>query len=231
MIRLSAIFFSLFCALTFSGHAQEAGAEASPSPAPDPTTWVPEIARVAAKEGNDAFEKGDFAGAREAYIRVLELAPDNLVGLVNLGVVEMRAGNPDAAERMLQRALAVKIDNAAAWLTLGIVYFDQNQLDPAMAAFAQATVHDPGNPQAFNYLGAVLSEKGWMYGAEATLRRAVQIDPESRDAHYNLAVLYMDQRPPAVELAKRHYTRATDLGAERDPELEKQITAHSTPRP
>lgn len=205
-------------------------APAAPAATPDPTTWVPEVARVAAKEGNDAFERGDFPGAREAYLRVLELAPDNLVGLVNLGVVEMRAGNPDEAERFLQRALSVKIDNAAAWLTLGIVYFDQNKLEHAMAAFAQATVHDPANSQAHNYLGAVLSEKGWLYGAEAALRRAVQIDPEAKDAHYNLALLYMDQRPPAVELAKRHYTRATDLGADRDTDLEKQIAAHS-PRP
>jgi Tfp pilus assembly protein PilF len=53
------------------------------------------------------------------------------------------------------------------------------------------------------------------------LCRAVELDPGYADAHYNLAVFYLQEKPPAVELARRHYFKAVELGVEKDPEMEK----------
>lgn len=194
----------------------------------DSATFVPEVAREAAAEGNRAFLEGDYETARKAYRRVLDLAPGNLVGLVNLGAVEFRAGNHEEAEKLLLEAVNKKLDNAPAWLTLGILYYENRRLDEAHAALAQAVLYDKANPRAHNYLGAVFGAKDWLDGAAAELRRAVQIDPAYRDAHYNLAVIYLQQRPPAVELARRHYYRSIELGGQPDPEIEKKL---NTPKP
>lgn len=197
---------------------------------PDPTTYVPVEARSAAAEGNSAFEKGDYDTARKAYRRVLTLAPDNLVGLVNLGLVEFRAGNSAEAEKLLKRAVQTRLETGAAWLTLGMLCYDQGRLDEAHAALAQAVLYDPGNARTHNFLGVTLGRKGWLDGAEAELRRAVEIDPRARDSHYNLAVIYLQRKPPAIELARRHYFRAVELGAAPDPAIEKTLRDNA-PKP
>lgn len=219
--------FALLLALLLVGatlRAADDGAEAA--------TFVPEVARTVAKEGNDAFTKGDYRAARRAYRQVLELAPGNLVGLVNLGLVEFRDGNVKEAEKLLKQAVRQRLETGAAWLTLGMIYFDQQRLDEAFAALSQAVLYDDANARAHNYLGAVLGRKGWLDGAEAELRRAVGIDPQNRDAHYNLAVIYLQRKPPAIELARRHYFRSIELGAPADPAIEKTLrTPTATPKP
>ncbi len=208
---------------------------AQPTPPAEDGRYVPEVAREAAAEGNAAFAHGDFERARRAYLKVVDLAPDNLLGLINLGVVEYSLKKLDEAESHLKRAVQLKIDAAPAWLTLGIIYLDQNRLDEALAALAQATLYDPRNARARNYLGVVVGRKGWIDGAQVELRRAVEIDPNYSDAHYNLAVFYLEGRPPSTELARRHYFRAIELGAEPDPEIEATLksapVASPTPKP
>lgn len=185
--------------------------------------FVPEIARQAAAEGNTAFEQGDMERARTAYRTVLDLVPGNLVGLVNLGVVEFSLGNLPEAERHLKDAVRKRIETAPAWLTLGILYMDQGRLDESLAALTQAVLYDSKNPRARNYLGVVIGRKGWIHGAQSELRTAVELDPNYSDAHFNLASFYLETRPPMVELARRHYFRALALGAEPDREMEAEI--------
>lgn len=219
------------CGLALAGlHAQTNAPAPTPVPSPSPAAesvndgkYVPEVAREAAGEGNAAYVHKDYERARRAYKKVIALAPDNLLGLINLGVVEYSAGNFKDAEPLLKRAVQLKLDAAPAWLTLGIMYMDQNKLDEALAALSQATLYEPRNARAHNYLGVVVGRKGWLDGAQAELRTAVDIDPGYSDAHYNLAILYLQNKPPSYELARRHYYRAIELGAEADPEIEKTL--------
>ena len=197
--------------------------QAQPTPAANDGRYVPDVAREAAGEGNAAFARRDFERAHRAYTRVLDLAPDNLLALINLGVVEYSLKKFGDAEAHLKRAVQIKLDAAPAWLTLGIIYMDQNRLDEALAALAQATLYDPRNARARNYLGVVVGRKGWIDGAQTELRKAVEIDPNYSDAHFNLAVFYLEGKPPSVELARRHYYRAIELGADPDPEVEKTL--------
>lgn len=229
-MRIPAIAAAIGLALCAGAGAQDEVRKAPSAATPDPATYVPEVARDAAAEGNAAFEKGDYDAARDAYRRVLKLAPESLVGLVNLGVVEFRSGHVAEAEELLKQAVRIRLENGPAWLTLGILYFEQNRLDAASAALAQAVFYDPASPRAHNYFGVVLGARGWLDGAESELRRAVAIDPAYRDAHYNLAVLYMRRTPPSVELARRHYHRSVELGAPADPELEKNLKPAPDPR-
>jgi Flp pilus assembly protein TadD len=190
----------------------------------DAANFVPKVAREVAAEGNTAFEKGDYKAARNAYQKVLELAPDNLVALVNLGLIEFRSGDSAKAEKFLKQAIAQRLETGPAWFTLGMIYFQQGKTEPAFAALSQAVLYDAGNARAHNYLGAVLGRKGWLDGAEAELRRAVEIDPIYRDAHYNLSVVYLQRKPPAVELARRHYFKSIELGGQADKEIEKKLS-------
>ncbi len=185
--------------------------------------FVPEVAREATNQGNAAFQRKDYPGARKAFEQVLSLVPDSLVGLVNLGLVEFYSGNAARAEELLKKAVTIRLENPSAWLTLGMIYMDREKFDDALAALAQAVLQDPRNPRARNYLGVVIGRKGWIDGAQSELRRSVELDPTYADAHYNLAIFYLEEKPPAVELARRHYYRAIELGAEKDPAVEKVL--------
>jgi Flp pilus assembly protein TadD len=110
-------------------------------------------------------------------------------------------------------------------LILGVVQYDRTRYDNALASLAQAAVLDPKNAMVHQFLGVTLGQKQWYSGAEEEMRKAVQLDPEYAEAHFNLAVFYLQRNPPAVELARRHYQRALDLGAAPDPEVERSLAA------
>jgi len=181
-------------------------------------------------EGIEAFDKGNFEGAKEAYERVLKVEPDNLAALVNLGATEYRLGNNEAAEHFLQRSLRIKPDNPLAWLNLGMIYLSRNDPMRALAAIAQAVVQAPNDPVARNYLGVAAGRNGWFDAAETELRRAIELRPEYADAHFNMVVFCLERNPPAIELARRHYREARRLGAEPDPLIEKALAGKMGPK-
>jgi tetratricopeptide (TPR) repeat protein len=174
-----------------------------------------------------AFRKNDLANAKKDFEKVLQLAPENAAALINLGLIAYREKNLNDAEKYLARAVRVAPEAGAAWLVLGIARYDAHKLDAALAALAQAVWLEPKDARGHQYLGATLGAKGWYSGAEEEMRKALEIDGDYGDAHYNLALLYLQRTPPAIELARRHYYKAIDLGTAPDAEVEKKLAAES----
>lgn len=189
--------------------AQEAPVS-SPSPLPTP----------AASPEKPSLEPA----IRERLEKLLAAEPDNVAALLELGGLESRVRNFDAALPLLQRAVRLAPEDVNAWLALGVAACDAGKLDLALAALSQAVVLEPRNAKAHGYLGVTVGRKGWIDGAEAELQRALEIDDSLPEAHFNLAVIYLQEKPPMVELARRHYQRARDLGAAPDSLVEKQLT-------
>lgn len=198
--------------------------------APPAKDFVPQALSDAVAEGNAAYERKDYAVARKAYERVLKLDSSNLMGLVNLGMVESALSNKAKAEETLKKAISIRLETAPAWLALGMMYMDEDRSDAALAALSQAALYDPKSARTHNFLGVVIGRRGWVDGAQAELRRAVELDPSYTDAHYNLAVFYLQEKPPAIELARRHYFKARELGLEKDEAMEK-VFKSTTPKP
>ena len=98
--------------------------------------------------------------------------------------------------------------------------YQQGKFDEAVQVLSRASALDPNDPKTRNYLGISASQKGWQEAAEQECRKAIELDPQYGDAHFNLAVIYATQKPPAKELSKRHYNRALELGVPRDSQLE-----------
>jgi tetratricopeptide (TPR) repeat protein len=169
------------------------------------------------------FEKGNLDSAQAGFEKVIGIAPENPPALINLALIAQRRQRPDDAEKFLRRVIQKDMTNATAWLLLGIGAYERNDLDAALAHLAQAVLHAPQDARAHQYLGATLGRRGWYSAGEDELRRALDLNPKSANAHYNLAAIYMERIPPAVELARRHYFRALDLGAPPDDKLAERI--------
>ena len=184
---------------------------------------VSDEAQQLAKKAMVEMAKGDLAGAKRDFQKVLALAPDNVATTINLGLVAYRQKQYAEAESLLKKAVRAQPEAGLGWLVLGVIFYDQEKLDAALAALAQAALLEPKNATVHQYLGVTVGKKGWLSGAEDELRKAIEIEPGYAEAHFNLAVFYLQRAPPSVELARRHYQKALDLGAAPDADVAKSL--------
>src|SRR6266550_4522750 len=176
-----------------------------------------------AKQAKENFDQGKYHAAERQYQELLTKSPNNLYSLSNLGVVYFRTGKLKAAELTLKKAVAIAPKDEFAHTTLGIVYYRQSKFDDALNELTKSLAINPKSAAAHNYLGITASQKGWQEAAEKEMLEALAVKPDYADAHFNLAVIYATASPPSKELAKRHYAKATELGAEPDASLEKLL--------
>jgi Flp pilus assembly protein TadD/uncharacterized coiled-coil DUF342 family protein len=184
---------------------------------------VPDDLVGVARDAKENFEHGKYRTAEKLYQEILTKSPNNLYSISNLGVVYFRTGKLKAAELTLKKAVALAPKDEFSRTTLGIVYYRQAKFDDALNELTKALAINPKSATAHNYLGITASQKGWQEAAEKEMLEAIADNPDYADAHFNLAVIYATATPPARELAKRHYARATSLGAQPDSSLEKLL--------
>jgi len=184
---------------------------------------VPDDLRTLARGAKDNFEHGKYRSAEKQYQEILTKSPNNLYSLSNLGVVYFRSGRFKAAELTLKKAVAVWPRDEFAHTTLGIVYYRQAKFDAALTELTKSLAINPQSATAHNYLGITASQKGWQEAAEKEILEAIAANPDYADAHFNLAVIYATAQPPAKDLAKQHYAKATSLGTAPDASLEKLL--------
>jgi tetratricopeptide (TPR) repeat protein len=176
-----------------------------------------------AREAKENFDRGKYRAAEKQYHEILDKNPNNLYSLSNLGVVLFRVGKLKAAELTLKKAITISPKDEFSRTTLGIVFYRQAKFDEALTELTKALALNPKSATAHNYLGITASQKGWQEAAEKEMLAAIEANPDYADAHFNLAVIYATSQPPSKELAKRHYAKATTLGATPDPSLEKLL--------
>jgi Flp pilus assembly protein TadD len=176
-----------------------------------------------ARAAKESFDRGKYRAAEKHYREILTKSPKNLYALSNLGVVYLRTGKFRLAESTLKKALTISSNDEFLRTTLGIVYYRQSKFDDALAELSQAVEINPKSATARNYLGITASQKGRPQEAEKEILQAIANNPDYGDAHFNLAVILATTEPASKELAKRHYERATALGTQPNPSLEKLL--------
>lgn len=184
---------------------------------------LPDLTRELAQRAAAAVSRKDWKTARTAYREMVDAEPGNAPALANLGAVEFQLQEYDAAVSHLERALIAKPGLAQTWLTLGMVHYARDEPMRALSALSRAVAEKPDDPRARNHLAAAAKALGWLGAAESELQRALDLDPSYAEAHFNLALIYLERRPPGIELARRHYLRAVELGTPRDQAIEKQL--------
>ena len=119
--------------------------------------------------------------------------------------------------------MAIAPDNDFLLTTLGVVQYRQSKFDDAIVQLNKAIAINPKSATAHNYLGIAASQKGRQQEAEKEILQALANNPDDADAHFNLAVILITTQPGSKELAREHYARATALGTQPSPSLEKLL--------
>lgn len=174
-----------------------------------------------------AMRAGQWKAARTAWEAVLRDEPANAAAMANLGKVLCQLQDYPAAQSVLEKATALKPSLSDSWLMLGQTWLARQSPMMAVSCMARGVAENPSDAGGHNSLAIALKQAGWTDAAEAELQKALDLNPSFGEAHFNLAVMYLERKPPSLEMGRRHYRRALELGAAPDALVEKQIQGES----
>jgi tetratricopeptide (TPR) repeat protein len=124
------------------------------------------------------------------FQRSLQIDPDFLIALVNLGNAYRQKKQWDEAKGTLERALRVSADDPEANYGLGMVYAQLGDTDRALQHLQKALAARPAYPEALNNLGVLYLRINRPGDAEKSFKECVRVAPAFDQAYLNLARLY-----------------------------------------
>jgi tetratricopeptide (TPR) repeat protein/glycosyltransferase involved in cell wall biosynthesis len=136
-------------------------------------------------------ERGKETGANydraiANYQRAIDLDPNYVDALHNLGYASIRQGRIADAIAYYDRAMAVQPDLAETLIGLGSSLQQQDKLDEALAVCQQAIQQLPFHAGAHCNLGIVLHKQGKIVDAIACYQQALSLQPDFPEALNNL---------------------------------------------
>ena len=127
--------------------------------------------------------KGDIAGARSRFERVLQIDPEAAVAANNLAwIYAKHEGNLDVALNLAQTAQRRLPEVAAVNDTLGFIYYRKNLAGLAISALKVGAERDPGNAQVQYHLGLAYASAGDASQARHSLGRALTLKLDADDS-------------------------------------------------
>ncbi len=134
---------------------------------------------------------GDLDGAEEAYLRVIQLDPQNQFAYYNLGLISQTRGDMVSAESSYRTAIAIDPDFVVALFNLAILRADAGATREAIDLYEhiiEVTPAEGANAETIRLLasahlnlGFLLIEDGDQTRGEAELDEAVRLDPSLED--------------------------------------------------
>ncbi|HET7218424.1 MAG TPA: sulfatase-like hydrolase/transferase [Vicinamibacterales bacterium] len=105
-------------------------------------------------------QAGRSADAMRTFTRSLEIDPSNGLAWQNIGTLQLRGGDRQAAETSLRRALTIDDTLPGAYTTLGVVLSDTNRKAEAVDMWKRAVALSPGEFDALYNLTVTLVDLG-----------------------------------------------------------------------
>ena len=147
---------------------------------------TPELAHVAAQALRD---RGDAAGAANAWEDLLARWPTHAPALYGLGLLRYQEGNLPGAIGLLQRASVEAPEDAQLLGNLGGMLVAARQAEAATVCLFKATRLQPGNANAWHNLGSALRDLGRPAEAAHCYEEALRLQPGFALALSNLGVV------------------------------------------
>lgn len=116
----------------------------------------------------EAHKSGNIGVARNAYIQILNAAPNTPDALHLLGVTYYQTGDYKQSVALIGKAIELNPHNVSYLNNIGNALIGLNKLDTAVIYYKKAIALDPSYIEAINNCGAALNELG-LWQAEIAL--------------------------------------------------------------
>ncbi len=116
---------------------------------------------VTIKQGNDAYKKGDYKAAAEAYQKALDESPNNEIAQFNLGNALQKLKQDEASGKTYDELLQHSKDGSLqskAYYNKALALLKQNNLEEAVNSFKQSLRLAPDDVETRENLQKALAE-------------------------------------------------------------------------
>jgi tetratricopeptide (TPR) repeat protein len=137
-----------------------------------------------------ATREGDTAKAISYFEQALQLDPDHVVALDNLGNAYRQQKRWQDARKTLERALAINPADPEANYSLGMVFAQWNDTARAEEYLRKALQARPAYPEALNNLGVLYLRTRRRDAAVGTFEKCIRVAPAFDQSYLNLARVY-----------------------------------------
>jgi tetratricopeptide (TPR) repeat protein len=156
--------------------------------------------KAAFEEGVKLNNAGKYDEAIAKFNEVAAEAPKCVECYTNIGSINLRKKDLDAAEAAFKKAIEINPNAADAYNGLATVYNSQKKFDQAAEASSKAqqlaAAANPGGAgdasTSFNQ-GVILWNAGKIQDAKKNFEDAVRLDPKLADAHYWLGMALVNE--------------------------------------
>jgi len=137
-----------------------------------------------------AAQEGRVGEATEYFKRAVQLSPDNIVALENLGNAYRQQKLWEQARTTFERALALNPESPGANYGLAMVFAAAGDNQRTYQYLQRALQFRPDYPEALNNLGVLYVRTGRPDEAIGTLGKCMRLAPEFDQCYLNLARIY-----------------------------------------
>jgi tetratricopeptide (TPR) repeat protein len=168
--------------VSFTLRARPGMSEAGPS---DATVSVaalrlPPPSREAQKEYEKAVleqQRNEYKKAIDHLQKALKLSPDYYEATLQLGVEQHRAGKPDEALRLFERAVALNPGSTPGRHALGKIYFEKQEFQKSAEVLTELTKMGSTDADVYTLIGVTFYKLNDFHRAEEHLSRALLLAP------------------------------------------------------
>jgi tetratricopeptide (TPR) repeat protein len=157
-----------------------------------------------------AARAGRTDEAIENFQRALQIDPDHLIALDNLGNAYREKRRWEDAKTVLRRALQLNPEDPEANYSLGMVFAQLDDTAHAYEYLQKALAARPAYPEALNNLGVLYLRTQRPQEAEKSFEESIRVAPAFDQSYVNLARLYALEgdtpkaRAVLLDLLKQH---------------------------
>jgi tetratricopeptide (TPR) repeat protein len=151
-----------------------------------PASIAPTVAELRS-DGFAALQRKDADAAESVYRELLGRDPDDIYGLVGLGLAANLRDRPEEAIALFQAAAAAKPRHPWPMLELGTLFHARGRIEEAEQALRRAVELDPRHYQVVMALGDFLAQRGRLPEAAEHYRTAASLAPPGANAYLALA--------------------------------------------
>ena len=137
-------------------------------------------------EAQALLESGQLAPARERFVHVCDIDPENAEAWLMLGAIDAETGNLDGALSHTRRALQEDPDYEEAHLALARMQQHRGELEEALQSCGRALSIDSDYEEAWLMQSGIQGALGRYVESEQSSRQVIRLWPECVDAHVNL---------------------------------------------